>query len=70
MARHSKAISATSAALTVPSAAGIHRRGDDRLAVEVAAGPVIAAQQVGDPGEVLSDLALPPGVGGRGYRFR
>ena len=46
---------------------GVHRRGDDRLAVGVTAGPGIAAQQVRDPGQVLGDLpVLPGGRGGRG----
>ena len=39
---------------------GVHRRGDDRLAVGIAAGPGVAVEQVGDPGQVLGDLAVLP----------
>ena len=49
---------------------GVHRRGDDRLAVGVTAGPVITVQQVGDPGQVLGDLPVLPGARGRRGRFR
>ena len=49
---------------------GVHRRGDDRLAVGVTAGPGIAVQQVGDPGQVLGDLPVLPGAGGRRGRVR
>ena len=48
---------------------GVHRRGDDRLPVGVTARPGIAVQQVRDPGQVLGDLPVLPGVGGRRGRF-
>ena len=48
---------------------GVHRRGDDRLAVRVTAGPVITVQQVRDPGQVLGDLPVLPGARGRRGRF-
>ena len=48
---------------------GVHRRGDDRLAVRVTAGPFITVQQVRDPGQVLGDLPVLPGARGRRGRF-
>jgi hypothetical protein len=39
----------------------IHRRRDDRLAVGVAAGSVVPAQQRRTPGQVLGDPAVRPG---------
>src|SRR4029077_20048925 len=47
----------------------IHRRGDDRLAVGVTAGPGIAVEQVWDTSQVLGNLPFLPGVGGRRWRF-
>ena len=44
-------------------AGGVHRRGDDRLAVGVTAGALVVAQQVRDPGQVLGELPVWSGVG-------
>ena len=49
---------------------GVHRCGDDRLTIWVTAVPRIAVEQVGDPGQVLGDLPVLPGIGCRRGRRR
>ena len=39
---------------------GVHGRGEDRLAARVASGIGVAAQQPGNPGQVLGDLSVRP----------